>query len=197
MHYIFTVNKTKMSRYFSEGHEYIDTVHVDKRTGAEYKVKERVPNGPQGDFRVPEHQADNRYRMIMGLPSNGSFHERPIEDPFADDRLQPETVVDSVALEEKVRLRAFDDTRREQSFMPSREMAPWASRHDFEDHEDHTVDPNGRIRDKTKSGTIGPFGTEETRKPVLPSNDLINLYIENPRIFKEIIFDNIFSIFKY
>ena len=157
-----------MSRYFSEGHEYIDTVHVDKRTGAEYKVKERLPTGPQGDFRVPEHQAENRYRMIMGLPSNGSFHERPIEDPFADDRLQPEAVVDSVALEANIRRRAFDDTRREQTFMPSREMAPWASRHDFEDHEDHTVDPNGRIRDKSK-GTIGPFGTEETRQPAMPS----------------------------
>jgi hypothetical protein len=157
-----------MSKYFSDGHEYIDTVHVDKRTGAEYKVKERVPNGPQGDFRIPENQAENRYRMIMGLPSNGSFHERPIEDPFVDERLQPETLLDASALEAKVRLRAFDDTRREQAFMPSREMAPWASRQDFEDHEDHTVDPNGRIRDKAK-GTVGPFGTEDVRQKAPPS----------------------------
>lgn len=140
---------------------------LDKRTGAEYKVKEPVPNGPQGDFRVPEQQAENRYRMIMGLPSNMAFHERPVEDPFADERLQPETVMDSVALESKIRERAFHDTHREQAFMPSREAPSWASQ-DFEDHGTHIVDPSGRTIDK-KFGTIGPFGTEETRMPAPPS----------------------------
>lgn len=146
---------------------FVETTMRDKRTGAEYKVKERVPNGPQGDFRIPEQQAENRYRMIMGLPSNMAFHERPVEDPFADERLQPETVMDSVALESKIRDRAFNDTRREQSFMPSREAPSWATQ-DFEDRGDHIVDPSGRTIDK-KFGTIGPFGTDDTRMPAPPS----------------------------
>jgi len=146
---------------------FVETTMRDKRTGAEYKVKERVPNGPQGDFRVPEQQADNRYRMIMGLPSNMAFHQRPVEDPFADERLQPETVMDSVALESKIRERAFNDTRREQSFMPSREAPMWASQ-DFEDRGNYIVDPSGRTVDK-KYGTVGPFGTEDTRMPAPPS----------------------------
>jgi len=141
---------------------YTETMWTDKRTGAQYKVKEKKPNGPQGDFRVSQEQADQRYRSIMGLSNRPSFHQSPQDDPFAEDRLKPEPIVSQQEIEEKIRTRAIFDTQREQNLRPTSEPAESHSGQ-WEDHGEFTVDPNGRIRDKPSSATQGPFGTEKER----------------------------------
>lgn len=164
--------------------EFVESLWTDKRTGAEYIVREKAPNGPQGDFRVPAAQAEARYRAAMGLPPNTSsaFHERSEDDPFAEHRVGPERAVDKIALEASVRDRAMQDTRREQAFLPSRETPEWAAT-DVEDRGDHVVDARGRIIDKPFN-TRGPYGTEDVRGPFLPSRYTSEIVSESPGLAK-------------
>ena len=135
---------------------------TDRTTGAEYLVKERLPEGPQGDFRTGSVQAEARYRSIMGLPATAAFHDRPVDDPFAEDRFEPEPSVNQSEIENKIRARATFDTNREQALRPTNEVATWATQESFTDHGDFVMDPQGRIRDKPYN-TIGPFGTVDNR----------------------------------
>lgn len=144
--------------------EFVETTWTDKRTGAEYRIKERVPTGPQGDFRVPEAQAESRYRAVMGIPENGFTERVDANEAFKDDRLPEESVVDQVALDKKIRQRALADTKRQQAFMMTNEPAEGL----LEDRGDYTVDAKGQIRDKPY-GTIGPFGAEKDRQAAPPS----------------------------
>ena len=149
--------------------EFVERPWTDKATGASYMIKEKVPTGPQGDFRVASEQAEQRYRQIMGLPATAAFHERPVDDPFADERIQPEPAVNLADIESKIRERANFDTQREQSLRPTSEQATWASQDDdFVDHGDYITDPAGRIREK-RYNTVGHFGTEENRGSFVPA----------------------------
>jgi hypothetical protein len=141
---------------------YIQQRWTDRTTGAEYLVKERLPEGPQGDFRTGTAQAEARYRSIMGLPATAAFHDRPVDDPFAEDRFEPEPSVNQAEIERKIRARATFDTQREQALKPTEEPATWAAQDSFTDHGEFVMDPQGRIRDKPYN-TIGPFGTVDNR----------------------------------
>jgi len=147
--------------------EFIETTYTDSRTGATYKVKERAPVGPQGDFRVPQNEADSRFRQVMGLPLS-SFQQRPIDDPFESEHVQPEKSIDSNELEEKIRQRFQFDARRDALAAPSRETASWAVSDEIEDHGDYYIDTAGAVHDK-KYNTRGPYGTEEIRAPFEPA----------------------------
>ena len=141
----------------------IDVTWTDKKTGAVYKSTEKAVKGPQGNFGVGAAQADLRYRAVMGLPTNQFSTDRP-DDPFAGDRLAPEPVVSEMDIQNKIRERAVFDMRREMATTATREPVSG----DFEDRGDFFEDSTGRIRDKT-FGTVGPFGTEETRQSAPPS----------------------------
>jgi hypothetical protein len=148
--------------------EFFDVPWTDQNTGAEYLLKERAPKPPQGDFSMGPKQAEDRYRTIMGLPAHQSFHERPIDNPFDEERLAVEPVVDQNEIETKIRNRARFDTQREQSTRPHAEGATWATQNDFVDHGTHFEDPSGRIRERPKN-TVGLYGTEDERGPFWPS----------------------------
>lgn len=143
----------------------ISTVWTDKRTGAQYMVKENVPMGPQGDFRVSSEEADYRYRMAMGLPTN-NFVERPTENPFQDERIEPEPMVDQRQIDQRIRERAFHDVGLEQKFRPKNETEDTTEA--LQDHGDYYTDAKGRIRDKPFN-VVGPFGTVDDRGPSMPS----------------------------
>ena len=136
----------------------VETTWVDKRTGAEYRLKDSKPTGPQGDFRVPKDIAEERYRTVMGLPSV-SFGPRPVENPFEQERLEPERAAQHRDVEETVRERITMDTRRQLAIQQTNEPAPWASNEtgDIEDHGDYLIDHHGRIKDKP-ANREGPFG---------------------------------------
>lgn len=141
------VPKTRVPepKVVAETKDYVEMLVTDGRTGAQYKVKERKPNGPQGNFSVPSNQAENRYRMIMGLPAATPFHSERPDDPFAEDRVMPEAMMSQAELDEKVRERLMGDTRRQQFLMPSRE----SFREDTEEMPDRPTH------------TFGYFGTEK------------------------------------
>lgn len=147
----------------------VETTWVDKKTGAEYLIKDQKPTGPQGDFRVSKDLAEERYRTVMGLPSV-SYGPRPVENPFEEDRLQPERATQHHEIEESVRSRITFDTRRQLSTQMTNETAPWASETGaVEDHETYTVDHQGRIRDKP-ANREGPYGrvldVEDPKRPI-------------------------------
>jgi len=148
--------------------EFFDVPWTDQSTGAEYILKERAPKPPQGDFSMGPKQAEERYRMIMGLPAHQSFHERPIDNPFEEERLAVEPIVDQNEIETKIRNRARFDTQREQLTRPHAEGTTWASQSDFVDHGTHFEDPSGRILEKPKN-TVGLYGTDAERGPFWPS----------------------------
>lgn len=141
-------NKVPEPKVISETSDYVEMLVTDGRTGAQYKVKEKKPNGPQGNFSVPQAQAENRYRMIMGLPAATPFHfERP-DDPFAEDREGPETAMSAHELEARIRDRISGDIKRSQALMPTRERPEDERPEEFEGPER----PNH---------TVGLFGTEK------------------------------------
>jgi len=142
--------------------EFVESTWTDKRTGAEYRIKERMPTGPQGDFRVPEDQADMRFRQAMGLGAV-AFTER-VDFNEAFEASEPESAVDQSVLNKKIRQRALNDIKRAQAFSMSSE--PFESA--FEDRESYTVNDKGQIRDKPV-GTVGPFATETERQRAPPS----------------------------
>jgi hypothetical protein len=130
---------------------------TDKRTGAQYAVQAKPANPADADFSDASKLAESRYRSIMGL-SESTFHERPVDDPFAEDRLGPEPMTMHHEIEEKVRERARFDTKKMEATRPTKEPAE----SDIVDHGEYTVNARGQIRDKPKN-TIGPYGTEEIR----------------------------------
>jgi len=136
---------TPEAKIVTETKDYVEMLVTDSRTGAQYKVKEKKPNGPQGNFSVPSNQAENRYRMIMGLPAATPFHSERPDDPFAEDRLLPEAMMSRSEVDEKVRERIMSDTRRQQFLMPTRES--------------HREEPQ-EIPDRP-THTFGYFGTEK------------------------------------
>jgi hypothetical protein len=144
--------KTKVPepKVVSETKDYVEMLVTDGRTGAQYKVKEKKPHGPQGNFSIPSNQAENRYRMIMGLPAATPFHSERPDDPFAEDRVLPEAMMNRADVEEKVRERIMSDTRRQQFLMPSRETMH------FETEE----------APERPSHTLGYFGTEKEVHPM-------------------------------
>ena len=170
-----------MSRFFSDNFDHIkenkrttfgssETIQVkysDTRTGAEYLLEERRPNGPQGDFRISKESSDMQWRSVMGLPNN-SF-DRPTENPFEEDRLKPEPIVSEHEIERLVRERESMDTKRSMAFSPTREPIQMEA----EDHGSYTLDFQGRIRDKPKN-VVGLFGTEESRPGHMPLGRIEN-----------------------
>lgn len=153
-----------MSKYFTDSFEHLkasetrevqrsasEIVQVpfrDSKTGAEYLVQERRPNGPQGDFRVQ--------REAIQLPQ--SFGSRP-------DELEaqvPEPMVSESEIELKLRLREQNDVRKTMS-RPTNEPAE----SELKDHGEYTTDLQGRIRDKPKN-VRGMFGTEDLRPTPMP-----------------------------
>jgi hypothetical protein len=138
-------SKAPEPKVISETKEYVEMLVTDSRTGAQYKVKEKKPHGPQGNFSIPNNQAENRYRMIMGLPAATPFHSERPDDPFAEDRVLPESMMSRKEVDEKVRERIMGDTRRQQFLMPSRE----GIREESEEIPDRP------------SHTFGYFGTEK------------------------------------
>lgn len=130
---------------------------TDKRTGAQYAVQSKPANPADADFSDASKLAESRYRNIMGL-SESSFHDRPVDDPFAEDRLGPEPMTMHHEIEEKARERARFDTLKMEAIRPTKEPAE----SDIVDHGEYTVNARGQIRDKPKN-TVGPFGTEDIR----------------------------------
>jgi hypothetical protein len=129
---------------------------TDKRTGAQYSVPARPANPADADFSDSFKLAESRYRSIMGL--NETFHERPVDDPFAEDRLESEAMPMHHEIEERARERARFDTQQSERFKATTEPAE----SEIVDHGEFTVNSRGQIRDKPMN-TIGPFGTEEKR----------------------------------
>lgn len=162
---IYSINNKKMSKYFRDDFEHLkvsdnvasqrnlsETVQIpfrDSKTGAEYLVQERRPNGPQGDFRV---QREDRSLAL-------SFGSRPDE---LETRV-PEAMVSEADIELRVRERERSDVRKSMSLRPTNE--PMES--EIQDHGEFTVDLQGRIKDKPKN-VRGLFGTEDSRPTALP-----------------------------
>jgi len=144
----------------------VESTWVDKRTGAEYLLKDHKPQGPQGDFRVPKDVAEERYRAVMGI-SAVHFGPRPVENPFEEDRLKPEAAPRYRDVEDTVRERISFDTKKQLSFQQTTETAPWAAS-EAEEHQDYTIDHQGRVRDKP-ANREGPFGRiNEIQEPLRP-----------------------------
>ena len=132
----------------------------DKRSGAEYLVTERRPNGPQGDFRI---KADLRSREIIGIAPT-----RPFDDAFESERLKPEPMVSEMDIENLVRQRETLDTRRSMAVRPTNEPMSLNEHGDqWTDHGTFLEDPFGKIRDKP-SNVVGLFGTEAERPKAMP-----------------------------
>ena len=130
----------------------------DRRSGAEYMVTERLPNGPQGDFRI---KADFRNRTIVGT-------SRPLDDAFESDRMKPEPMVSEMEIENLVRQRETLDTRRSMAVRPTNEpMSLNENGGNWTDHGSFIEDPFGKIRDKP-SNVVGMFGTEAERPKAMP-----------------------------
>jgi hypothetical protein len=129
---------------------------TDKRTGAQYSVPMRPANPADADFSDTSKLAESRYRSIMGLDT--TFHERPVDDPFSEDRLPAEAMPMHHEIEERVRQRARFDTKRFEQFKATTEPAE----SDIIDHGEYTVNSRGQIKDKPMN-TIGPYGTELVR----------------------------------
>lgn len=162
------LQKPAAPKVVSETEDHIEVQWTDVRTGAEYRVKERKPAGPQGDFRAYA-AAENRYKSIMGLPDGGfgpSFHESRPDDPFAEDRLAPEPVASQAEIEDRIRERVAGDTKRQQAMMATRESAvfedDWRPVHNEGQEDEAFMDPHGRIHERP-ANTIGPYGTERER----------------------------------
>ena len=139
--------------------------YVDKRTGAQYDVREKAAAGPQGDYRVSGSQAELRYRAIMGLPERPTetFTAPPMRDgAFETERFEPEARVSETDILGRYRHRMQLDAQRQMSFAPSSEPADFDAQAGFQDHGEYYLDPSGKPIDK-KVNTIGPFGTEATR----------------------------------
>lgn len=170
----FAKKPKSAKNYFSDDYETIkdtappkapgqtpdSTVQVpwtDSRTGAQYLVKTNKVNPPQGDFRVKSEEAENRYRMIMGLP--GPRYQNQEDRPEVNEN-EPEAMPIPGQIENISRQRASDDIRKQQSFAVTRE--PFQDEFEWRDHGSYIEDPSGRIRDKP-ANTIGPFGTEIVR----------------------------------
>ena len=142
----------------NNGDNTVQVSWTDKRTGAQYLVKTNKVNPPQGDFRIKSEDADNRYRMIMGLP--GPRYQKHEERPEENEE-ESEIMPMPGQVENFSRQRASDDIRHQQSFAVTRE--PYQDEFEWQDHGSYTVDPSGRIRDKP-ANTVGPFGTEIKRQ---------------------------------
>jgi hypothetical protein len=166
----------------------VESSWVDKRTGAEYRIKEQRPE-PDGDFRVTSEEASSRYRSIMGLPQNRFFQE---PSDFEDDR-KPEPAVMTHEIESNVRRRILGDVRRQQYFGPTNEPVVT---NEWIDHEDYSVDPHGRVRDKPANregpygkvadiGTIKVQGPRETAVAERPSVDGVKKTTTRPDILED------------
>jgi len=137
--------------------EYVEVPYTDRRTGAQYMVREPGPPKPQGDFRVDPRVAESRYRSVMGL-SEAQNDRRPQE--LNED--EPERMPNALEIETKARRRAMGDAKRENMLRATSERPEEHS--DFVDRGTHIEDPSGKIHER-KYNTIGPFGTEEQRGP--------------------------------
>jgi hypothetical protein len=127
------------------------TTYTDPRSGAVYRVEESMPNGPQGDYRVAQDQAQSRYRQIMGIQEAGPRDLPPDYEMTRSE--EPEAKVNESDIERLLRDRMNTSLRQEMSLMPSRETPEWANERSFE----------------RPTGTLGPYGTEKVRSVALPS----------------------------
>lgn len=130
--------------------EQVQISYKDSKTGAEYLLNERKPNGPQGDFRRPSISAYHQ----------PEFKNRPDEL----ETRSPEPAVSEAEIEFKVRQREQHSVKLSMASRPTSEPVQSDS---WTDQGDYTVDPMGRIRDKPKN-VMGLFGTEESRPEALP-----------------------------
>lgn len=161
-----------MSKYFQDNFSHLtnegpqktinwqaDQVQIpykDSKTGAEYLVNERKPNGPQGDFR----------RAPISFSIRPDFESRPDEL----ETRAPEPVVSEADIELKVREREQNSVKMSMAMRPTNEPVQFDT---WTDRGEYTVDPMGQIRDKPKN-VVGHFGTESERPkhlPLVPENE--------------------------
>ena len=149
--------------------ETIKIKYSDQRTGAEFLIEERKPNGPQGDFRISKTSSDMQWRSIMGLGAQNFNRPENTEEAFEEERLKPEPIVSEKEIEDFVRQRESANTKRSMAQMPTREPLE----QDAEDHGDYTLNFKGQIQDKPKN-VMGLFGTEENRPKQMPLGRIEN-----------------------
>jgi hypothetical protein len=151
---------------------FVEMPYRDEKTGAEFRIRERVPEGPQGDFRVSQDEAQSRFNLLMGHSNNsrGPIQglQRPLENPFQDERFESEPSVNQAEIDRKIRDRAFFDISREQALRPTSEPNVDDST-TFEDHGSFVTDGLGRIRDKPAGFTRGPFHVDDERAAPVPA----------------------------
>jgi len=130
--------------------EQVQIPYKDTKTGAEYLVNERKPNGPQGDFR----------RAPVSFSIRPDFESRPDE---LETRV-PEPAVSEADIELKVREREHNSVKMSMAMRPTNEPVEFDS---WTDKGEYTVDPKGQIRDKPKN-VVGHFGTQDQRPEHVP-----------------------------
>jgi len=152
--------------------QFIESRYVDKRTGAEYIVKEPTVSKPDGDFRVSSQEANERFNSLMGISRTAEMYDLSNGIPEVQfDTLEPEPFMNETLLQPAFRRRANEDLQRTIQFMPSTDVPKWASS-ELETNDDFTINENGQIKDKPFN-TEGLYGTEKVRhmpKSKMPDN---------------------------
>lgn len=106
---------------------YITHDWTDPKTGLTYKVREKAVQGPQGDFRVSELEANERFKAMMGAPRVTAPKFQPRDHLRKESSLQDSEYFQEQALLKKERLTEMQRVKRQNLMMPHREKFEDAS----------------------------------------------------------------------